>query len=188
MPDECPNLDGASSHPAFFFRHFRFAKMVGATAARWPPRGDRIKALLRRAFCGLVRSAHFLPSLARRGRRTPFSSCIFLPAFSLCENGRGDRIRTCGLVVPNDARYQAALHPDVLCRAVPFRRAGRNRSGDAPTASGGAPVGIRTPNLLIRSQVLYPVELRVLCQRRFRPDRFEAEGNVRGKGSLTREI
>ena len=28
------------------------------------------------------------------------------------------------------------------------------------TGSGGAPKGIRTPNLLIRSQVLYPVELR----------------------------
>ena len=25
------------------------------------------------------------------------------------------------------------------------------------------PVGIRTPNLLIRSQMLYPIELRVLC-------------------------
>gem|GEM_PF-4821628 len=90
----------------------------------------------------------------------PFSSRL-----SLRESGRGDRIRTCGLVVPNDARYQAALHPDGLCRAVPFRRAGRNRSRDAPTDSGGAPVGIRTPNLLIRSQVLYPVELRVLYQR-----------------------
>ena len=27
---------------------------------------------------------------------------------------RGDRIRTCDLVVPNDARYQAALHPVFL--------------------------------------------------------------------------
>ncbi len=26
--------------------------------------------------------------------------------------GRGERIRTSGLIVPNDARYQAALHPD----------------------------------------------------------------------------
>ena len=32
--------------------------------------------------------------------------------------GRGDRIRTCGLVVPNDARYQAALHP-VVATTVP---------------------------------------------------------------------
>ncbi len=29
----------------------------------------------------------------------------------------------------------------------------------------GAPGGIRTPNLLIRSQVLYPVELRAHCLR-----------------------
>ncbi len=27
------------------------------------------------------------------------------------KNGRGDRIRTCDLFVPNEARYQAALHP-----------------------------------------------------------------------------
>ena len=26
--------------------------------------------------------------------------------------GRGDRIRTCGLLVPNQARYQTALRPD----------------------------------------------------------------------------
>ena len=36
--------------------------------------------------------------------------------------------------------------------------------------------------------MLYPVELRVLFQRRSEPDRLEAEGNVRGKGFLTREI
>ena len=27
-------------------------------------------------------------------------------------NGRGERIRTSGLLVPNEARYQAAPHPD----------------------------------------------------------------------------
>jgi hypothetical protein len=27
--------------------------------------------------------------------------------------GRGDRIRTYGLFVPNEARYRAALHPEV---------------------------------------------------------------------------
>ena len=27
-------------------------------------------------------------------------------------NGRDDRIRTCGLIVPNDARYQTVPHPD----------------------------------------------------------------------------
>lgn len=30
--------------------------------------------------------------------------------YNLC---RDDRIRTCDLVVPNDARYRAALHPEV---------------------------------------------------------------------------
>ena len=29
-------------------------------------------------------------------------------------NGRGDRIRTCDILVPNQARYQAALLPEAL--------------------------------------------------------------------------
>ena len=33
-------------------------------------------------------------------------------------NGRGDRIRTCDLFTPSEARYQAALRPDIL----PFGR------------------------------------------------------------------
>ena len=32
----------------------------------------------------------------------------------------------------------------------------------AEAFTSGGPVGIRTPNLLIRSQMLYPIELRVL--------------------------
>ena len=31
---------------------------------------------------------------------------------AVCIN-RGDRIRTCDLIVPNDAHYQAVLHPEV---------------------------------------------------------------------------
>ena len=31
-------------------------------------------------------------------------------------SGRGERIRTSGLYVPNVALYQAKLHPDVFCR------------------------------------------------------------------------
>jgi hypothetical protein len=33
-------------------------------------------------------------------------------------SGRGERIRTSGLYVPNVALYQAKLHPDVDCRAL----------------------------------------------------------------------
>ena len=29
------------------------------------------------------------------------------------KNGRDDRIRTCDLIVPNDALYQAEPHPDI---------------------------------------------------------------------------
>ena len=32
------------------------------------------------------------------------------------KSGRGERIRTSGLYVPNVALYQAKLHPDVYCR------------------------------------------------------------------------
>ena len=30
--------------------------------------------------------------------------------------GRDDKIRTCGLFVPNEARYRAALHPETVLR------------------------------------------------------------------------
>jgi hypothetical protein len=32
-------------------------------------------------------------------------------AIGILKMSRGDRIRTCGLFVPNEARYRAALHP-----------------------------------------------------------------------------
>ena len=51
-------------------------------------------------------------------------------------HGRSSGIRTHGLLLPRQARYQAAL------------------------CSAGVPGEIRTPDPLIRSQVLYPAELR----------------------------
>lgn len=36
----------------------------------------------------------------------------------LSANGRGDRIRTCDLLVPNQALYQAKLHPADRPRTV----------------------------------------------------------------------
>ena len=53
-------------------------------------------------------------------------------------DGREDRIRTCDPLVPNQVLYQAELLP----------------------VNNGAPERSRTPNLLIRSQTLYPIELR----------------------------
>ena len=52
---------------------------------------------------------------------------------------REDRIRTCDPLVPNQVLYQAELLPDKQKNYAPKRS--------------------RTPNLLIRSQTLYPVEL-----------------------------
>ena len=53
--------------------------------------------------------------------------------------GREDRIWTCDPLVPNQVLYQAEPLPVI-----------------------GAPERSRTPNLLIRSQTLYPIELRAL--------------------------
>ena len=40
-----------------------------------------------------------------------FSSCCPRDEHPMCKCGRGDRIRTCDLLVPNQARYQTALRP-----------------------------------------------------------------------------
>ena len=37
------------------------------------------------------------------------------------KSGRGDTIRTCGLLVPNQLRYQAALHPVIVGRGRRIR-------------------------------------------------------------------
>ena len=37
---------------------------------------------------------------------------LYSTASSDFQTGRDDRVRTCGLIVPNDARYQTAPHPD----------------------------------------------------------------------------
>ena len=56
---------------------------------------------------------------------------------------RDDTIWTCDPLVPNQVLYQAELHPDIIF-----------------FLKYGAPWEIRTPGLLIRSQTLYPAELR----------------------------
>ena len=43
--------------------------------------------------------------------RTPFKE---FAEVSKLKNGRGDRIRTCDPLVPNQMRYQAALLPDII--------------------------------------------------------------------------
>jgi hypothetical protein len=57
---------------------------------------------------------------------------------------RGDWIRTSDLLLPKQALYRAKLRPAEL----------------AMIASYDAPGRTRTSNLLIRSQMLYPIELR----------------------------
>ena len=62
------------------------------------------------------------------GNRTAFSSCRQKTTRKEWF-GRGDRIRTCDLCVPNEARYQAALRPDMGGRMRDFRPgASRNAS------------------------------------------------------------
>ncbi len=81
------------------------------------------------------------------------------------------------------------------CRAESFTKPKQCAHGtkDLPESvmgqNRGTPVGIRTPNLLIRSQVLYPVELRVLDSRQSSrnktgpyhpPKRFFGKENLSG--------
>ena len=61
--------------------------------------------------------------------------CFFKQPFC-----RGDRIRTCDPLVPNQVRYRPALLPVSDLRSDPDR--------------------IRTCDLLLRRQLLYPAELR----------------------------
>ena len=71
---------------------------------------------------------------------------------SVCRNlrlfnylyGRGDWIRTSDLLLPKQALYRAKLRP---------------ADSYGPHDPRYAPRGTRTPNLLIRSQMLYPIEL-----------------------------
>ena len=58
-----------------------------------------------------LRAVHQRPLLScsiQKGIKRPAS--LLMRAFQF--SGRGGRIRTYGLVVPNDARYRAALHPE----------------------------------------------------------------------------
>jgi hypothetical protein len=54
-------------------------------------------------------------------------------------------------------RFGAIRHSSQMAEVMPHRSIEA-----AATAIGRAPVKIRTSNLLIRSQMLYPVELRAL--------------------------
>ena len=80
-------------------------------------------------------------SLAGSNRWPPACKAGALPAelspLGNLINGREDRIRTCDPLVPNQVLYQAEPLPEF----------------------NGAPKRSRTPNLLIRSQMLYPIEL-----------------------------
>ncbi len=85
----------------------------------------------------------------RVGRWRNWQSCLVLLS-------RGDRIRTCDLVLPKHALYRAKLRP-VDCPAPRIRVTSSHT--DYQKAPHHAPRRTRTSNLLIRSQMLYPIEL-----------------------------
>ena len=67
-----------------------------------------------------------------------------------------------GLVLEHEAQDCCAVHGlNALCRRVNKLRLGGHKKARSLMRPGffRDPVGIRTPNLLIRSEVLYPVEL-----------------------------
>ena len=63
------------------------------------------------------------------------------------KNGRSERIRTSDPLVPNEVRYQAALHSDIW-RGVPA--AGEGPYSDAGRGGQG-PKGLRGPDLRLTS-------------------------------------
>ena len=69
-------------------------------------------------------------------------------------HGREDRIWTRGILVPNQALYQAELLPEcfIILSILTWKV-------KINIKQNGAPKRIWTPNLLIRSQMLYPIEL-----------------------------
>ncbi len=65
-------------------------------------------------------------------------------------NGRGERIRTSGLLLPKQTRYQAALRPTIKCLSF---KAGRGER-------------IRTSDLLHPKQLRYQAALHPVCSER----------------------
>ena len=72
-------------------------------------RGRGINKLYQLFCAGSLCCRHnALLSLCYKQKKTRPSAGLCTPKI----NGRDDRVRTCGLIVPNDARYQTAPHPD----------------------------------------------------------------------------
>ena len=66
-------------------------------------------------------------------------------------NCRGDRIRTCGRLVPNQERYRAALHPEYYAEGDTWKLSGRQDSNLRPPGpKPGALPGCATPRCITR--------------------------------------
>ncbi len=52
------------------------------------------------------------------------------------KSGRGDRIRTYDLLVPNQALYQAKLHPETNCQNIRVNAGARTHHQPEPMAEG----------------------------------------------------
>ncbi len=71
------------------------------------------------------------PSLHKRPRPRNVSAKP-----KVIKSGRGDRIRTYDLLVPNQALYQAKLHPETNCRTVRVTVTTQTRHQQKPMAEG----------------------------------------------------
>ncbi len=91
---------------------------------------------------------------------------------------RGGQIRTDDLLVPNQARYRATLHPELFSS-----REGMKRFRTSNYFCD--PAGNRTPNRQIRNLMLYPVEL---PDQNFKPryvrGAYGGEGGIRTPGTV----
>ena len=71
------------------------------------PQADTIKAAIEKA-----RGGHRIGHSESETTESTKPSAVKSPIASKEIDGRGGRIRTCDLLVPNQARYQASLRPD----------------------------------------------------------------------------
>ncbi len=95
---------------ACFLRFEGFHFFVGMTGL---PRAILLASALPKQPCPIASGGFVFPSVLECKHSTPRKHKTRSYGCGL-HIGRDDRIRTCDPVVPNDVRYRAALHPDLV--------------------------------------------------------------------------
>ena len=104
-----------TTKPVSRWAHFRIKIEVASVLRRWPHSTFRPTMRAKVVSNGYHK---IMPTWAYSCYEACYEKCYDLNMenrrnASLLESGRGDRIRTCDPLVPNQMRYQAALLPDM---------------------------------------------------------------------------